>query len=830
MTANTGDERAIRAEERVAQYKQRHPEAAAWAAGYGAIAHSVETQDRIFALAETLAMRGLAGDGQPFFAVLSAADRIASAAMWLVVHETYALNVHLDGRDLVAEDFKARPEGHTGGSLNIVPAYVGYLAVNALTGLTRSWVMGQGHTVSAIDSVNLLVGNASPEHAARYSVTDEGLTRYVRDFYSYELDGHGVPASPLGSHVNVHTAGGMMEGGYLGFTELQYVHMPLAGERLVAFLSDGSFEEQRGSDWTPRWWRASDSGYVTPIMINNGRRIDQRTTMAQEGGTPWFERHLELNSFDPVLLDGRDPAAFAWAIFEMEERLVAAAEVVRRGEREYPVLLPYGIASAPKGAGFYGEGTNLAHNLPLPANPRDDAATAELFNTSARRLWVPPPELTGAVRTLTHHDASRRPRERDHPLAHRHVPAPTMPPLEYAPAPADREADAVDWQQASPMSAIDGAFASIVRANPELRARVGNPDEMRSNRMVRTLDELKFRVTDPEPTIPEAVEGAVITALNEEAVAAAALANKGGINMIVTYEAFAPKMFGGLRQEITFTMHRKDAGHENGWLGVPLVMTSHVWENGKNEISHQDPSMAELMLGERSDVARVVFAADWNTATAIIEEAYRGHGTYWGVVAPKLPIPAVFSAEEARALLSQGASRLTWAEHDAPNARLVITAIGAYQLTQVVRASRRLRERGVAHTTVYMLEPGRFRAPRSEGEAAHVAPEPLVAGLYPESVEKRIFVTHTRPEPMLGVLTPLHTGRQTAGMGFIGHGGTLDVNGMLFINRCTWAHIVREAARLLGTPGGAVLTDEEREALDGQRAPAGVIIDPPAPH
>src|SRR5205085_3981831 len=106
------------------------------------------------------------------------------------------------------------------------------------------------------------------------------LTRYVRDFYLARLDERGEQASPLGSHVNAHTAGGIMEGGYLGFAELQYVHMPLPGERLAVFLSDGAFEEQRGSDWAPRWWRAEDCGVVTPIMINNGRRIDQRTTLA----------------------------------------------------------------------------------------------------------------------------------------------------------------------------------------------------------------------------------------------------------------------------------------------------------------------------------------------------------------------------------------------------------------------------------------------------------------------------------------------------------------------------------------------------------------------
>ena len=68
-------------------------------------------------------------------------------------------------------------------------------------------------------------------------MSDDGLTRYVRDFYAVALDEHGEQDSPLGSHVNAHTAGGIIEGGYLGFAELQYVHMPLPGERLDAFLS-----------------------------------------------------------------------------------------------------------------------------------------------------------------------------------------------------------------------------------------------------------------------------------------------------------------------------------------------------------------------------------------------------------------------------------------------------------------------------------------------------------------------------------------------------------------------------------------------------------------
>ena len=80
-------------------------------------------------------------------------------------------------------------------------------------------------------------------------------------------------------------------------------------------------------------------------------------------------------------------------------------------------------------------------------------------------------------------------------------------------------------------------------------------------------------------------------------VAGAALGNKGGLNLVVTYEAFAPKMLGAVRQELIFARHQAQAGRPPGWLGVPLVLTSHTWENAKNEQSHQDPTIGEALLG-----------------------------------------------------------------------------------------------------------------------------------------------------------------------------------------------------------------------------------------
>src|SRR5690606_39376043 len=127
---------------------------------------------------------------------------------------------------------------------------------------------------------------------------------------------------------------------------------------------------------------------------------------------------------------------------------------------------------------------------------------------------------------------------------------------------------------------------------------------MASNRMGGSLAVLRHRVNEPEPGIPEALHGAVITALNEEAVAGAAQGNKGGLNLIVSYEAFAVKMLGLIRQEVIFARHQRVLGQEPRWLSVPLVVTSHTWENSKNEQSHQDPTMGEALLGEMSDTAR----------------------------------------------------------------------------------------------------------------------------------------------------------------------------------------------------------------------------------
>ncbi|WP_249322144.1 xylulose 5-phosphate 3-epimerase [Halomonas sp. PGE1] len=593
-------------------------------------------------------------------------------------------------------------------------------------------------------------------------------------------------------------------GGYLGFAGLQYVHMPLPGQHLVAFLSDGAFEEQRGSDWASRWWRADDSGPVVPVMIANGRRIDQRTTMSQAGGTDWFEDHLVLNGFAPLTIDGRDPAAFVWAILTAEAELADQAEQARAGHARYPLRLPYVIAETVKGFGFPGAGTNAAHNLPLVGNPASDEAARRLFHEGAAALHVAESELRAAIATLNNHAESERVRERDHPLAHPHPDLPTLP-------------EPLAWplgERISPMAAIDEAFAALVAANPGLRVRVGNPDEMRSNRLNLTLDRLKHRVTDPEPGVAEALDGAVITALNEEAVVSAALANKQGLNLVASYEAFAVKMLGAMRQEIIFARHCREAGRPPGWLSLPVLASSHTWENGKNEQSHQDPTLCEAWLGEMDDVAPTLFPVDAPSAAAALQALYASRGRIAVMVVPKSPMAVRLTEEQATRLAEDGLLCL----HEAASPRLQLFAVGAYQLAEMEHALARLERADVATSLYVIQEPGKLREARDEDEASAVLSQCRLSTLVPE-VAARVFLAHCRPEPLAGVLRPLDTGARSRFLGYRNRGGTLDTFGMLFANRATWAHVLEAASEVARLDLDALLSADEQAALAGEGDP-----------
>jgi phosphoketolase len=157
-------------------------------------------------------------------------------------------------------------------------------------------------------------------------------------------------------------------------------------------------------------------------------------------------------------------------------------------------------------------------------------------------------------------------------------------------------------------------------------------------------------------------------------------------------------------------------------------------------------------------------------------------------------------------------------------------ACGAYQLQQALKASDRLKQKRVAHSVIYLLEPGRFRVPRDGYEAESIATQSVLDTLFPATVKQRVFITHTRPEVLLAHARLLDLGpHNTVALGYINQGGTLDADGLLFANRCTWADALAALARLSEREPQEWLSGEEWAAIQGQGDPYAVIKHPYPP-
>ena len=93
----------------VAAYRREHAEADWWAEGFGAVEHSLETQERVFRMAEQLAGRGI--DRLAVFAALRHADAVPQANSGSL-HEGAALqtqHLYVHGRAIRNDDYCREP-------------------------------------------------------------------------------------------------------------------------------------------------------------------------------------------------------------------------------------------------------------------------------------------------------------------------------------------------------------------------------------------------------------------------------------------------------------------------------------------------------------------------------------------------------------------------------------------------------------------------------------------------------------------------------------------------------------------------------------------------
>jgi phosphoketolase len=147
---------------------------------------------------------------------------------------------------------------------------------------------------------------------------------------------------------------------------------------------------------------------------------------------------------------------------------------------------------------------------------------------------------------------------------------------------------------------------------------------------------------------------------------------------------------------------------------------------------------------------------------------------------PKNDVVTAFTPKQAAQLVEQGALTLDKAD----GAQVQLVAVGAYQLGVCQEVKRALAKRDIQCRITYLLEPGRFRQPRDLYEQTYVSDVATRISLFPDDIRLRFFVSHLRPEILLGVCRPLDLGvDRCIAFGYRNQGGTLDTPGLLRANQ-----------------------------------------------
>ncbi len=93
-------------------------------------------------------------------------------------------------------------------------------------------------------------------------------------------------------------------------------------------------------------------------------------------------------------------------------------------------------------------------------------------------------------------------------------------------------------------------------------------------------------------------------------------------------------------------------------------LSSHVWRQDHNGLSHQDPGFIDHVVNKKAEVIRVYLPPDANCLLSVTEHCLRSRDYVNVVIAGKQPAPQWLTMDEAIKHCSAGVSIWTWASND----------------------------------------------------------------------------------------------------------------------------------------------------------------------
>lgn len=603
------------------------------------------------------------------------------AANYLSVGQIYLYDNPLLKVPLTLEHIKPRLLGHWGTTpgLNFVYAHLNRVINDHDLNMIN--VTGPGHGGPGLVANTYLEGTYS-ELYPDVSQDEAGMKKLFKQF---SFPG-GIP-----SHVAPETPGSIHEGGELGYALSHAYGAVFDNPDLLVACVVGDGEAETGpmaTSWhSNKFLNPVCDGAVLPILHLNGYKIAGPTVLAR---IPREELHALFVGYGyvPYVVEGDDPEQMHQRMAQVLDACIADIQRIQNAARTHGFTerpsWPMIILRTPKGwtgpkdvDGKRTEGSFRSHQVPMkdmrePSHVKvleqwmKNYRPEELFDGNGRLM-----DDLAALAPVGNRRMGANPHANGGLLL-RDLRLPNY--ADYAvtvnePGAATAEATRVQGRY------IRDVMMKNASAN---NFRVFSPDETASNRW-GALFEVTNRCStaDIEPEDDHlAPDGRVMEMLSEHQcqgwLEGYLLTGRHGF--FSCYEAFIHII------DSMFNQHAKwlDVASDIPWrrpiASLNYLLSSHVWRQDHNGLSHQDPGFIDHVINKKSDIIQVYLPPDANTLLCVTDHCLRSRNDVNVIVASKQPELQWLDLDAAVKHCAAGIGIWPWASNDQESKPDVIMA------------------------------------------------------------------------------------------------------------------------------------------------------------
>jgi xylulose-5-phosphate/fructose-6-phosphate phosphoketolase len=693
--------------------------------------------------------------------LLSRMNAYWRAANYLSVGQIYLRDNPLLEVPLTIDHVKPRLLGHWGTTTGLNFIYVHLNRLITQNDLDMIYIIGPGHGGPGLVAHTYLEGSYTELYPA-IGRNRNGMHRLFRQF---SWPG-GIP-----SHVAPETPGSIHEGGELGYSLAHAYGAAFDNPDLIVACVVGDGEAETGplaTSWhSNKFLNPARDGAVLPILHLNGFKIANPTVLARISREELTDL-LRGYGHEPFFVEGDDPAlvhqqlaATLDTVLEKIRAIQAAARTSGHvGDAAVPrPRWPMIVFRTPKGwtgpkevDGKPVEGTWRAHQVPIASfdNPE------HLTQLEAWMRSYKPEELFDADGKLIDDLAALAPtghrRMGSNPHANGGMREPlAMPHFRDHGVPVDAPGSV----KGEATRVLGGFLREVMRLSlSDANFRLFGPDETASNRLEAVYDVSgKVWMADIEPVDEHlSSSGRVMEVLSEHLcqgwLEGYLLTGRHGF--FSCYEAFIHIVDSMVNQHAKWLKVSAKIPWRQPIASLNYLLTSHVWRQDHNGLSHQDPGFIDHIANKKADVARIYLPPDANCLLSVADHCLRSRGYINLIVAGKQPEWQWLNINDAVVHCAAGASIWEWAS-DEGEPDIVMACAGDVPTVEALAAVMLLHEyvpdirvRFVNVVDLMVLEPQSEHPhglPDSDFDALFTTDKPVIFAFhgYPAMIHKLTY-------------------------------------------------------------------------------------------